>query len=429
MASLGQSQANLASLQVQLEAIRSAINQATNPAQISLFTDQALLLNEAIKKVTKEIVEMQQALGVLPSRMSAFNTGFAAMGNQIASITGLGQKLGSMFGMLGAKIGGAVGQGISGAVGAGQAAASMASGGVDMAALGALAGGVGAAVGAITQLTEAIKPLVAAFNPAIVMQFNMAIENVMAALGASLLPIIQQMIPVFNSVNVIFTALYSTLQPTISMIANLLAGTFQRALVGIQPVISIVASLFGLIIQNINPLLQIFPTIMSLLAAPLTVLAELLKVANEVMEPFTDIFTLFLDAVTNLSQLLVRLIVPPLQLFSNIVKSVMDTIKGFINAFVDWYNRQDWLPGRLAHAGQARGGLEGPQTVAARQASTIGIEEIGVQLRSAAMGLSIGERQLAEAQRQNDLLRDILNAVQVRNEPVAGPANPRPFGA
>lgn len=257
-------------------------------------------------------------------------------------------------------------------------------------ALGAVAG---AAVDGFQSLTGAVAGFVQASNPAEMMRFQMAIQDLMASLGVVLEPIIvagEQVADLFNSM---FTELQPVIGPVIQQLADVFMEVGRAAMELFQPILEAIVPALGQLLESLRPLIP-----------PLQLLAQ-------------AVGQMFAELIRSLQPLLAE-ILPPLvrgmQMLADVVTTTVTTMTVLLERLRNWdltgaANLPDVIAEAMRRVAANRAALarprpQGPRTTAARQASLVGIEQLGQGARQAAFGA----RSAIELQQQaNDLLAQI----------------------
>lgn len=215
-----------------------------------------------------------------------------------------------------------------------------------------------------TQLAQAVAPFinqVQQFDPGLVERFNMALEDLSAAVGSAFGPAIEAALTFANELNVVYTALASSFRPLIEAVS-------QAALA------------FGE--QLLAPMMEIGQGIAAALEPFIGLLSELTQgVGSDLADMFRDLSPIIAEmakqvaAVVGVLLMLARAVIQ--------VQRVLWRIASF-----------GLIGGGSSSEGSAA--PTGPTTVAARAARNTSIANVGQEARRAAFGAAtIQQQQLA----------------------------------
>lgn len=328
-------------------------------------------------------------------------------------------------------------------------------GGFDVlsAALGALTGDVGAVsavlpphVAAIVQATGALYGMatqvlnvsatfVKAFNPAAVEAMSIAFENLQAAIGGALGPIVAVAKVIANELNAVFTALAPVIRPVVEqlagvfkLVADAVASVLMPLVTAMAPLVTAVVEIFkglaaiilpligvlltfngifmqlfapvlamaGLFLSMILPVFRVLGLLAKMVVLSLSPLLAGLQIMTAVITAFTDVFSAIFAEVFALFDDVMGTI----QGFVNdLIKAVIDPIKSVVKEIVRYFRQ--FMDAVREFLGIKRP-TEGPKTAAAGEAKFINVEEIGKQARLAAAG------QVGPIEAQTNILESIL---------------------
>ncbi len=295
----------------------------------------------------------------------------------------------------------AAGTGTAGASGAAEASAAMATA--------AFAVEVFVAVKALEKLAESAAQYVKKSDPAAVLLMNMAMEDLQAAIGSGLTPVVNALTVMFDQANAAIT----TFQPIIEAVSALVSSTFLDMA---KEAVAFGEAIGDLAVAEIVPVAVVFQ---QLWEASKPLIASLVDLTAQFAKFQLDAFVGMFEAAMPVIGFFVEVIsraAKGLAFMAQVVGIFIEAIRtGRIDRIGDRVGAAardiDRQPGQRAPAG----GI----TVAARPATVISSEDIGTQARTAAFsGRSIAEQQLSEAQRQTDLLTRLVGNTRPVGQPV-----------
>ena len=166
-----------------------------------------------------EAERLGAALKVMRERAEGASLTLARLQEQRAEMGSLGRAVADFRAALAAFRGASLPE--KGAMLARGAAATTAAGGqLPSQALQALAGAAGQAAAAVTGMARAVGRFVEASNPGLMLQFGMAVQDLMASLGRVFEPVIKILLDFANVLNGFITSLQPVLGPLVSTLAN-----------------------------------------------------------------------------------------------------------------------------------------------------------------------------------------------------------------
>jgi len=281
---------------------------------------------------------------------------------------------------------------------------------------------VNTAIGAFQSITGAAAAFVQQSDPAEMIRFRMAIQDLMASVGVILAPIIEAGAQVADIFNRVFTELQPTLLPILQQFGQVMVQVGAVVAQAVRPVLAALAPILQLVVDLFARLVPVVQPALEAVAGALTNLLLALRPLIEQAIPFVvAAFRYMAEQVADLADFISGLTTPQGQ--QNISGAILQgfTILATGGAFgVGGGPLQEIIEaGRRNRPEMPLLGAD--QTFAARQAQMIGIEQLGEQARAAAFG----------ARSQAQILEDQL-AVQRRIEentrPRPGQVVATPFG-
>lgn len=165
---------------------------------------------------------------------------------------------------------------------------------------------------------------IAPFLPQLVSAFGSLASTLLGSLGSAittLLPVFQQLAGII--VGALGTALQALLPVVIQVVGILgpVLGTIVSALV---PIITVLAQVFGQLIQAVAPLI----------APILSLVAPLLQLAAAILKPLVELFSALITPILGLIPPLVTLLVPVLQVIITVLTAIVTGVVNVITWFV-----------------------------------------------------------------------------------------------
>ncbi len=295
----------------------------------------------------------------------------------------------------------AAGTGSAGASGAAEASAAVATA--------AFAVEVFVAVKALEKLAESAANYVKKSDPAAVLLMTMAMEDLQAAIGSGLSPVVNALTVMFDQANAAITQF----QPIIEATAALVSGVFlDMAKEGI----AFGEAIADLAVAEIIPVAVVFQ---QLWEASKPLVASLVDVTKEFAKFQLDFFLSAFEAAQPVIGFFVEILSRAAKGLAFMAQVIGIFIEALRTGRIDRIGDRVGAAAREAVAGPGTRERAGGITVAARPATTISSEDIGTQARTAAFsGRSIAEQQLSEAQRQTDLLTRLVGNTRPVGQPV-----------
>lgn len=393
-------------------------------AALTQSKDRARELGDLLKAAAD--VRPPSGWDQLKKDASEFGKGFT--GSQVtgakAAIVGAtlggvaGGRVGALVGGTAGLAGGAVVSGVQGIAGLAKAASS---GGGAAAMLGPLGAVAGAATQALSAFTGAlgqaqqilfglIVPLARLAAPGVVDRLTMAFEDVQAAVGTTLLPIIEVATDVFNKLNEAFTAVIPTVMPAVEQLADALGGALIDGIKALMPLMQHLGEVAQIVVAAFTPIIN--------------QLGESLRKLAPLFDALTPAITITLiPFLAALGAVAIHVMLVA-EVFDSLVRTVQTVVaflaitfeklrEGSIRQALDFAQTGREAAERVATLRQGAGGGEGGRTVAARSASITTVERIGESARSTAFGsASVAVQQ---RQTQIDLLRSINDRMNPSN--------------
>ena len=234
-----------------------------------------------------------------------------------------GAGLGAVAGAAGnAVTGGGVARGAMGGAGAGASAGGAVAAGLMM-SLEGLSAVVTGSMQAFTGLSKAVMGMVGAYNPAMLEMFNMAMKDLMAVFGSglqpilqaftnvvryaadALLPVIQNLAPVFEQLSV---AVVSFLGPIVDAFAQVLSDSlpaFESMAAMITEIATALGEALAMITAEVEPAMMEFRmAILGLVKELLPPVLSLVKLFYAISKPIIMLLTLFTNLVTVVAMIL-----------------------------------------------------------------------------------------------------------------------------
>lgn len=163
------------------------------------------------------------------------------------------------------------------------------------------------------------------------------VGKVITTVASVLFPVLETVGTVVNRVLEAFTPLVNMVLGMLVPIITLIATTFSSLMDALQPVISAVTDVANIVLETVAPAFEMF--------------ASILGVAISIV---SAIFETLVEALKPVISVVVDLLTPAFEFIGMVVKAIGDAIKrvvngiiDFMNSFFEWYNDQDWLPGRF----------------------------------------------------------------------------------
>lgn len=138
---------------------------------------------------------------------------------------------------------------------------------------------------ALGALTAAVKPFVAAFNPAIVLAFNTALDNVFATIGNAVAPILEIFTTTLRQVNNIIAPTFERLKPVIEQFARHLVGILLPALDLVLSVAKALQPLIQVAGQIQSAIDSVFRGVLNILSGGVALLSPLFRILAIVLQP------------------------------------------------------------------------------------------------------------------------------------------------
>ena len=328
---------------------------------------------------------------------NASNEGLAGIGKAIKGVgqsAGMGRffgsQVGGLFGSIGGQVGGmigAAGGAISGAkehVAAGGSGVAAALGaavpmaGVIASAIktGIIDGGIfGIVADAMKSMVDKVAGYVKFSDPGRVERLDMAFEDLYAAVGSGLTPIIDMAIVVIDQLNRVVTGVMETLKPAFDQLSKMFQAIVGNTLAVWQPMLMMVAEMFTEMVTALEPIFN-----------------ELIALYSDFAVQFKGLFAEIKPYLMAAFRSQIELAVSALQAFA-IALRLISLMWGI----------------RPGSAGQVP---SGPQSIAARPAQMIGTEAIGEQARLTAFGSrSDLQDNTGAVQANTNALQNLTNSV------------------
>lgn len=187
--------------------------------------------------------------------------------------------------------------------------------------LGLLGGPVGIAVAAFAALFAGSS------------QFREAVIGLVQAVGAALMPVIQQLQPILSQ-------LMSTIMQVISTIGSALAPVIQQLIPIVTQVVTVVGQIASTILSALMPMIQaLMPLIQQIATVVSTVMQTILSIVGPVINAIVSIvvpaITGLLNAVTTCLTTMVSIITSAMNKAKSIFMTVWNFIKGFVTGAVN----------------------------------------------------------------------------------------------
>lgn len=257
-----------------------------------------------------------------------------------------------------------------------------------------LAAAFKAPLAVIDSFTSSVSGLVAAAAPGTMIRFQMAMQDLMASLGVIFEPIIEagtQLADVFNRV---FTEIGPTLVPIIRQLSQVIvqvgtviANALRPVLAALAPVLETVVGLFTQLVPVIEPVITAVGGMFADLLRALQPL--LIQAIPYLVQAVTFLANVFQEAILHIRTAIRNPRSAAVQA-ANLFTGAAATMQGADT----WQQIVEMERRRIRMELAAMPPLPANQMHAARPASQIGIEEIGLQARAAAFG----SRSLADIQ-------------------------------
>jgi len=270
----------------------------------------------------------------------------------------------------------------------------------------------------IEQFVAPFKSMVEAFNPGLIDRYNLQIQNLAASLGRAFQPVIEYAGKFADHLNVLITDssefrnMFRLLAKGVFDVAVILSNVF-------MPIINTIVNEFNLLLPDITNLgrgianaISIFSIVLIPVVKALgIVFSHVINVVQVLLPMFAAIGTALvgLGGIIMMGLLpIITILMAPMIILGTLFKllatgvtSVLISIKDFIKSIP--------VIGKIFKDEEAKG----PKTIAAQPASTVSLEDIGLQARLAAFsqGTSIAEKQLFEAEKANGILEAIKRAL------------------
>lgn len=245
-----------------------------------------------------------------------------------------------------------------------------------------------------------VSRFVEAFDPSSVNQFNMALRDLMAVLGAALLPVLEQITTIVREFSNSLLGNMESMKPLIQAIVTttLVLGTLTVALAGVQAVLSVLGGPLSLLILIGGAIVQMTGGLDNLYQAIKPVIDIMFTVARVIQ-----------DSLVMVAESLINIITPAQGLFSRLI----DFIRSFVDAVVDLYNS---VFGRsVQKTNEVK--PESAAGLASQQARSTTAEAIGANARLAAFGVRSpiereGEKTRAVLQANKAVLDEIRSEIR-----------------
>lgn len=307
--------------------------------------------------ITSKVDAFTAALNEGKSVIEALETALGPVGSKIALIIGLFAGIGVIAGALSSVAAAIPGLGtLAGILSGGAASAGVFSG-----ALGGLKGVLGMIPGPVGAVVAVVAALVAAFAHLMSTNdgFRESIMAQVAAIGGTLMPILQQlMAQLSNTASVLIATLLPVLEsivqavlpPLLSIIQSLLpligtvAGVIMQIVAAVAPLVSAIAeTLIPIISQVLAFVAEVVAQVVPLVSTAITEIANLvmsympqiMEIITSVMTAIQQIFNTVWPAIQTLVTTVVTVIAEFMQtywpLIQSVIQSAMDIIFTVIN--------------------------------------------------------------------------------------------------
>jgi chemotaxis protein histidine kinase CheA len=266
--------------------------------------------------------------------------------------------------------------------------------------LGAVAGAAVAAAAAVVAMAEASAQFVKYSSPGAAQRLSMAFEDLYAAVGVMLEPVVLRFTQILDMANVAITAFQGMVEPVV----DTLMGVVQEVAGEFIAFASAIAT--GMMPNLIGWLVTI---------------KELWDASKPLVQALVDLTQALASTFLGGIMTMIDLLLPAFTFLADVMKESMRpyvALAAFITNMIEDLKRGKFSPGdaaerafRTAYTETARDrSVSGPGTVAARPARQIGTEEIGQEARAAAFGSrSIQQQQLDEQTETNRILNRIVS--------------------
>lgn len=387
---LGRNRAEWQKLADILAQVQKNLIGATNPQTVLKLTEQTTALRNSMTQVNADWAALKnQILGANQAGLSFADT-FSKVSRSSGMSSLLGSQIGSLFGGAGRGIGSAIGA-VTGAIGGAKEAKAegAGTGATALAAAIPLVGAAKAVVGIFGDAAQGLLGLpmkiagmfqselakVASYvkfsDPGRVQRLDMAFEDLYAAIGSGLVPIVDAAIVVVDQLNQVFTGVMQIMRPVFAQVSSLFQRFFGDVLGRWQPVMEAFASRIADGVDRMGPAFEVL-------------FGSILKISGV----FAD---LAIGPVLSMFEVSLSVAVSAIQVFAEAARRAANFIQNPIGGFA-----QLFTGGGEALNAVGGNGPTGPRSVAARQARTIGIEQIGEEARLAAFGSRSSTQILAD---------------------------------
>lgn len=281
--------------------------------------------------------------------------------------------------------------------------------------LNALTAALTAPTQALQGMTSGIAQLVQASNPAEMMRFQFALQDLTASVGRMFEPVIEAVAQVADVFNRVFTEIGPTITPIMQQFGQILAEVGGVIANAVRPVLAA----FAPVLQTVADLFrQLTPQLTPVISEMANLFTDLLRAAQPLLE---QAIPLVVSAMRWLAETVQQTIVYMRSLAANPVESVGNTLQGVLG-FATFnpgliqgaLENQAQIIAQLPNWAQMQQPLPQSQTTAARPAQMQNqVDQLGEQARLAAFGArsqaEIQQEQLNAQQAGNVLLQQIAN--------------------